>query len=1116
MKYLYNPATNSFEPMEPNMRERFALGGSIETPKRGLVDGPGSYSGNPYANSPKFKKFLKEYGNYNRIADVVRAYERKLSTEGKVVGIKKLHEALGPNNPYTFETFNNIFSRADKKITKNMSNVEKNYIKAGQRLKKIIIDNIGEPELLGDIQKKYKNIRTTGTSTDKVFTLNKNKIESLNNALNKNYNVMGFRENTIDNVFKLINDKDFMKSLKAYKGGKIDEKSPLFKKLFKAGSGDMPYAYMTLGRVLRGEIVMEGIKKNKVLGDKIIKSISGDFEGPMGTAAKRWAKFQMAKHFNDPKASYYTITQTIKNAFENAGVKNIDIDEIFPARTGQITIGKGSGAYNQIVQFIDADINRNAKRAFDGRASKRYQLIIDAYKNKNFDKVKQLVDSHQADINNFYKKNPEAKGKVKLTQLNYNPKTRKFASPTEIYGKDVLPSKIQKDIDKFYQKTGLSLDVGSTTTLEKAAAEMKKNPTKSNVKAKIKQYAAQGRNTIQKFYSKLPGKTLRMVPGAAAAAIDYGVFAGLLGTPVDEAIIGASGWLTKKPELGKALGTIATQYSEGKITFAELREKSLPILKEIAKEQLPESKLPPVAEEINEKMGEGTIKIADEVPQPESAERRKMFEDFNERFGDTNELEISDVDDQFMAAMGGRVGFADGTVDNSFINQSLAALESSNVAEQFIKDNTPSLKDEVYGEDGERNLIQTFNTMFADPKAYPYYAQELASGGANILELAGRFPFAVLGLVSDLATGRGDKLKRFGETLDPKLTKFIKEKIGFTDMLEKSRAKRTSPQQTLGSILELGAEIPGPATPYFLIKTFPKIVKEIKDLTGSAVALDKVNKEIERKASQEGVDQVRRDILLATGAGGAVALLKFLGLDKLIKTTKVAKAAPEIVTKGGTPKYFFDFVSLIKSKGKNVTDKASTIEREKVFDYKGYTLSENMDTGKIEIRKNTEGGAQFTTPDGETDTYETLIEELIQYKPPEIVVGKDGKPVRTIDEYEEMTAGRSEDPEFGLDSIDDILESLAENGYKYSIDELARMGFDYRRFRPEDLKRILKDPAELDVIKAKEGVKETIEKAGGGIVKLAGVDSGPPPKSGPTSHGLPYVAKNVRPIKERK
>ena len=35
-------------------------------------------------------------------------------------------------------------------------------------------------------------------------------------------------------------------------------------------------------------------------------------------------------------------------------------------------------------------------------------------------------------------------------------------------------------------------------------------------------------------------------------------------------------------------------------------------------------------------------------------------------------------------------------------------------------------------------------------------------------------------------------------------------------------------------------------------------------------------------------------------------------------------------------------------------------------------------------------------------------------------------------------------------------------------------------------------------------------------MKMAGDDSGPPPKSGPTPHGLPYVAKNVKPIKERK
>ena len=34
--------------------------------------------------------------------------------------------------------------------------------------------------------------------------------------------------------------------------------------------------------------------------------------------------------------------------------------------------------------------------------------------------------------------------------------------------------------------------------------------------------------------------------------------------------------------------------------------------------------------------------------------------------------------------------------------------------------------------------------------------------------------------------------------------------------------------------------------------------------------------------------------------------------------------------------------------------------------------------------------------------------------------------------------------------------------------------------------------------------------AGGGIAKLAGVSSGPPPESGPNSQGLPGLLKRVR------
>ena len=352
-------------------------------------------------------------------------------------------------------------------------------------------------------------------------------------------------------------------------------------------------------------------------------------------------------------------------------------------------------------------------------------------------------------------------------------------------------------------------------------------------------------------------------------------------------------------------------------------------------------------------------------------------------------------------AEGGRVGFQDGT-PNPIFDQVIASLDNTDLINNLEEENKQTLKEEIYGDDGERNLIQTFNTMFADPEAYPYYAQELSSGGANIPELAVRFPAALAYLFgkTNLAISTADPskigmkdLRKAAEIIDPKYTRFVKDKIGFTDMLEESRAERTGPQKTMGSLLEFGAESVGPATPYFLIKAFPKITKQIRNLVGTAASADKVNKELEKKLATDTVDQTRRDILLATGAGGAMALLKYLGLDNLIKTTKVVKAAPEIVTKGGTPKYFFDFVSLIKSKGDDVSETASTVERQKVYDYKGYTMTEDISSGEIKIYKDSEGGGQYTTPDGELETYDGIMyKEEISYTPRETVLNDKGKP----------------------------------------------------------------------------------------------------------------------------
>ena len=385
----------------------------------------------------------------------------------------------GPDNPYTKDTLNNTYGYAKQKITKNTSNVEKAKIKASQRIWNILInETLGEPKADWAIRKSKKR-GVTGTRPTKMWDLNESKLKKLSKALNKNWRVQGYYPATLETVYKLAENIELMEALDNYKGGKIGNDHPILKALLTGEkTGAKAHAYTILGEAWRGDIELEGITKNLKRGNSVIKSLHGNFEGPLGSSFLQWAKRQMAKDFDNPKATYTGLVRTMRDAFNSAGLNHLAVDEIFPTRTGQLTIGKGSGAYNHIVQFIDGKINSKQKKSFDAIAAKRYQAIIAARKDKNWDRVNQLVEKHKAAVTDFYEVNPEAKGKVRLTQLNYDPKTHTFASPTEIYGKDVIPSKILKGMEKFHEKTGLSLDVGSTMTLEKAAADIKKDPTK--------------------------------------------------------------------------------------------------------------------------------------------------------------------------------------------------------------------------------------------------------------------------------------------------------------------------------------------------------------------------------------------------------------------------------------------------------------------------------------------------------------------------------------------------------------------------------------------------------------------------------------------------------------
>ena len=142
---------------------------------------------------------------------------------------------------------------------------------------------------------------------------------------------------------------------------------------------------------------------------------------------------------------------------------------------------------------------------------------------------------------------------------------------------------------------------------------------------------------------------------------------------------------------------------------------------------------------------------------------------------------------------------------------------------------------------------------------------------------------------------------------------------------------------------------------------------------------------------------------------------------------------------------------------------------------------------------------------GEVQQFDTITgQEEILYRPRETIQGKDGKAVKTLDEYEEATSKPDSygdmDSDSGLDSLEEILDLLSKDGKTYSKTQLEEMGII-----PEALGNY---PTGAGSVRLEDLVKP--KKAGGGIMKLAGDDSGPPPTSGPDSEGLALILKRAK------
>jgi hypothetical protein len=490
--------------------ENMATGGSAGQLVRNTVDGSrpgynGKYVKKGYQPSkwkdlpkkdPEFKKWLKEnkitdFDTSTARKDIVKKYQIATTKKNYIKSgdLAKILSDVG--SPYQPNGLRDQFAFAKRTPVKGNARLNA-QIKKSKKVAKIIEDALGSQFSLADTRKGQsvlEGLPIHHADDSRYFKKGKDfnkQLKTIVEGLVKEYDTTGLRANTIDNIFDLYKDKKFMRELKNYKGGKVNPESYLFKKAF--ANNESGYAFMQLARVMKGELELEGITSNKHQGNKIIKSMVFDAKGkkygPMWTASYNYAKLQLSPYMKT-KNSYASLTGTIKKAFKEAGVIAKDIDEIFPLRTGTFTLKKGSDAYSNFIQVIDSKINQGVKVQFDRIASGTSQSIIkelaDAKKTGDYSKVENLVAGHNEKIEEFYTNNPKAKN-VKLQEFPWDSKNKRFLKPKEVFESQynalkgdykTIPSEIRKGMEQFHRETGLSINPGTRTTLEKSASDVK-------------------------------------------------------------------------------------------------------------------------------------------------------------------------------------------------------------------------------------------------------------------------------------------------------------------------------------------------------------------------------------------------------------------------------------------------------------------------------------------------------------------------------------------------------------------------------------------------------------------------------------------------------------------
>ena len=686
MKYIVNPVTGDYESTSFTFRDRFALGG-------GVIQGEKVGNRENFAEPTSFPTrnyILKKLKQGSDIGEIVRDFAKENNID-----------ILGG-------------TRKDvPKARTNLNAAVRRKIYGGQRM-------LPDKELVSLLENNIKN--SNPEVVQKQFTnfVNKNK--------NKYLNKKGGTENLYEDAVKWFK-KNNPAGLLTYEGTQVRTLRPNQKVIrLKTGAASMENSYKR-GR----QEIREIVSPSDGVGPSKQKSKYARLDEAWGMAAD----------------SLNMSTKEYKNLLQKYITR--PAQRIIPGLTGTKYAAGPEHVYG-LRQAIGTSLKKEmiksatnvspAPREFNSfikgpQLDQRVTGMIDnAFNTNDISKRKKIVESANNEINLFAKKFPgtypkyvvDKVGNIKDTNLN---KINLKAKKTTDIGTEYIDY-LLKTPGFTKSKEYKNLPKESKELIDtRKSGDVKK--FKELIKNKVDSLRKQGVTLFSKLERGSPArKILESIPGAPGKFVDAAVI-----TPFDffssiaagynlpeSAAIAASNLLPKSVQ--KVLPATLATYDIQR----EMTDKFEPVFNLSGGEETKFGKkiregLGETIDKIKNRFGDEAIGTADDVPEPKSAERKRMFDDANERF---NEMEIPEIDGQFMAAEGGRVNFGEGSPDPDFLNAISAARDNDNIP---IGDKT------FLGMKLADNPLQKFNEMI-DPRAYPYYGQKIVEGAANIPEYAVR------------------------------------------------------------------------------------------------------------------------------------------------------------------------------------------------------------------------------------------------------------------------------------------------------------------------------------------------------------------------------------------